>query len=447
MRKTIILSTIIIFLVQTIVLAIANNENTNPLQNKIHEASPGDTIKIGQGTFSGYFVIDKPITLIGDGWEKTAIVLNIDIDEIKEKLSKIDDPTTAKELIEEMKTELSQPLLFIKNTQDVKIQDIKFSIPCKPDGKTSNSAVVIKINNSKVQISRCAILGSLDNGIQIENDSDIQIDNTLVAAAWSTGIVIGEKSTKPSKVAIMNSDIRNCRYAGIRIRPDNNNVTISKCRISGAAWHGLRYDDASPKIHDNIFFGSARMGIYASGKTEANVRNNLFYDNDMGGMSCWFENKDLIEENTFIQNKQAGLAINGKSKTVVKKNIFFDNPIGIIADPISDNGQIFESDGNVDLEDNLFWKTDDVTKWLKSGNINAQDNSILTHKSGPIEMDPQFKSEEQKDFSLNGDSPVRELGIGAANLIPLESPWPIQPEETAIIPDGDTRDYNKWKTD
>ncbi|MCK4827804.1 hypothetical protein KA005_69390, partial [bacterium] len=29
--------------------------------------------------------------------------------------------------------------------------------------------------------------------------------------------------------------------------------------------------------------------------------------------------------------------------------------------------------------------------------------------------------------------------------IGFESPWPIQPEEAAIIPDGQTRDYRKWK--
>ena len=51
------------------------------------------------------------------------------------------------------------------------------------------------------------------------------------------------------------------------------------CR-SGTAWHGVRYDDASPTLTANHIFANARSGIYASGKTSAIIKDNLFTANE-----------------------------------------------------------------------------------------------------------------------------------------------------------------------
>jgi hypothetical protein len=45
-----------------------------------------------------------------------------------------------------------------------------------------------------------------------------------------------------------------------------------------------------------------------------------------------------------------------------------------------------------------------------------------------------------EDFSLKLDSPARRSGIGAADLLDSESPWPLQDEEIAIIPEDKTED-------
>ena len=34
--------------------------------------------------------------------------------------------------------------------------------------------------------------------------------------------------------------------------------------------------------------------------------------------------------------------------------------------------------------------------------------------------------------------------VGTTDVLPVECPWPVQPAERAMIPDGDTRDYSKW---
>jgi hypothetical protein len=59
--------------------------------------------------------------------------------------------------------------------------------------------------------------------------------------------------------------------------------------------------------------------------------------------------------------------------------------------------------------------------------------------------DPQFTDAVGDDFQLKLNSFARRDGIGAADPIPFASPWPLQPEEQAIIPDGETRDSRQWK--
>ena len=48
-------------------------------------------------------------------------------------------------------------------------------------------------------------------------------------------------------------------------------------------------------------------------------------------------------------------------------------------------------------------------------------------------------------FRLAADSPARQAHAGVADPIDVASPFAIQPEETGMIPDSDTRDYSKWK--
>jgi len=62
-----------------------------------------------------------------------------------------------------------------------------------------------------------------------------------------------------------------------------------------------------------------------------------------------------------------------------------------------------------------------------------------------LTIDLRFVAPQAKGFSLKADSPARQKGIGAAEPISFAGPWPLQPEELAIIPQGDTRDYRQWR--
>ena len=164
----------------------------------------------------------------------------------------------------------------------------------------------------------------------------------------------------------------------------------------------------------------------------------------MTGMSCWFQNRDVIEGNTFTGNQRAGLSVLGASKPIVRENIFFSEPNGVFCGDIGSNSKFAVSDGVVALQKNLFWNNEhNAARGLAK--TRTTEELVLDDQAGNVEMNPMLAGVERNDFSLMTNSPARRLAIGIADPIGFESPWPLQPEEVAIIPDGQTRDYRQWK--
>jgi len=413
------------------------------IQEAIDAADAGAVIRIGPGVYEETLKIDKQLTLAGAGWDKTTIKTASDLADAVDKAmrtlqfrmqeAKTDDQRNeiAAQFKAEFKEKYGRPTLLVSDTQGVVIRNLKLTSPGERLEGRSIAVPILEFSKAKASVSKCAVIGAPGDGIHILNGSDVEIRDSLVAAVWSTGIIVGERQGASSSLRLLDSELRNCHYAGICIRKGNDSASVKRCRISGAAWHGIRYDDCSPEIVGNRIYGNARCGIYASGKT------------------CWFQNRDTIEGNTFADNKQAGLSILGASEPVVRKNIFFSEPNGVLCGDIGSDSAFAVSDGIVKLEKNLFWNNEHmiVRRRVRTADSESKTEDIaLDKQAGNLEMDPMFADSAGRDFSLMSDSPARRLGTGVAEPIGFESPWPIQPEEAAIIPDSQTRDYRKWKT-
>jgi len=432
----------------------AVSEVPGVIQQRIDAAAPGATIKLEPGLYKERLTINKPITLEGAGWDKTVIVRErraiASSDEIESLMaqrvsaakSDAEREQIAAQVKKELTGEMSPVALSVENAQDVVIRGIKFTSPGAHVKGASMNLPLLKLDRSRVRLSGCAVIGGPGDGVHILNGSAAEIEKTLVAAVWGTGISVGPGQSE-SGVRIHDCDVRNCHYAGIRVARNGPETVIERCRISGAAWHGIRYDDTSPQILGNLIFGHARSGIYASGQTAATVKGNLFYANEMCGMSCWFQNKDRIEGNTFVSNKEAGLAIAGASKPLVYRNIFSTHPVAISLGNIGEDSPFAKSDGNVALQGNLLWGNEQDLQFRRDAN--TTEALAIGEDTGTLRVDPGFAAPGARDFPLRADSPARPKGIGAVSLIPVDSPWPLQPEELAIIPKGDTRDSRQWR--
>ncbi len=378
-------------------------EQGQSIQKAIDRAPDGARIVIGPGTFKETLAIGKSITLAGAGWDKTIIDAGTPArtPSAAEKIKFADDllaardPSEQMRLVEQFLHRDVVPTITVTSAKDVTLRGLKIKgIAPTSVGRLSGDALVV-FDDSKGSVIDCAVLGPYMNGIDVVNGSDVEIRHTLVAAMWGTGVAIGR-----GKAHLIEADVRNCYHRCITI--GSGGSIIEKCRISGSAWHGIRYDGCSPTILDNAIFGSARSGIYASGRTAATVRGNVFWKNEMDGMSCWFNDSDTVEGNTFVENRREGIAVLGDSSPKLAGNVFVSSPVGIDCGQIRQGGTEAGNPRPV-LKNNWFWKNDVNLKRLGEARPVGKDCT---------EADPKFVDAARQDFAMKDDSPARAANVG-----------------------------------
>ena len=420
------------------------------VQKAIDAAAPGAIVRVGPGVYSESLAIKKPVTLEGAGWEKTRIAPGVvwggsTEEAAREYRSKLKEAGGAVRKVREwLARKYGGPTLAVRGTDGVVVRGLTFTaLDAKGRGRTLAEAIV-ELERSRVRLEDCVVAGGEQHGVAITEGSEVELRRCLVAAVWRTGVVVGGKSGDEVRARIVDCDVRNCRYAGIRIGRTGGSTIVERCRVSGAAWHGIRYDDVSPVIAESLIFGNARCGIYASGRTEATVRGNVFFRNEMNGMSCWFHNRDRIEGDTFVGNLREGLSVLGASEPAVRRNIFHGNPVAIVSGPIKSDDDGAKLTGKPAFSGNLFSGNERICV-VHGPDWGEGEERELGAGTQSVTYDPQFRDADACDFGLAAESPARAAGIGVADPIPLESPWPLLPEEKAIIPDGETRDSRQWK--
>lgn len=399
---------------------MTKQENLNLIQVKdgdsiqaaIKSAKPHSTIRIAKGTFQESLIIDKPLTIEGEGWNQTILA-----------------PVYA-----------SNPKLpkstFVTNAKGVVIRNLQITISNYPKNQYHS---LLEVEGSGVTLEGCALLGPSANGLVIRKGSEVGMSNSLVAAVWGTGIrVAGKGESKASSLQLDRSVIRSCYHRCVTLGAGCDDSSITRSWISGSAWHGIRYDSASPTINHNYIGGNARSGIYASGTTKAKISHNVFEGNEMGGISCWFNNEDQIEANYFLNNRRESISAIGSSKPILKRNWFIRK-------------------GGVAVVCSFTQKDKNFGAPVLEGNLADHGVSPL-RKGEEIEESVEGISVLEKPHPRNfGESilipgllwPEGPLTPPVPNKDPIHRSklWPdLLPSELTIVPDGVSRNYQHWKT-
>ena len=402
------------------------------LQGAIDAAPAGSTLRVAAGVYREPVTVDKPLTIDGAGSADGTVVEAVATQRKHtdaEKLAfatKLDEVTDENQLAPLLRGYMAPRYAATVTIRSagVTLRHLAVQSATSTFDAGGVEALVRVDGGAGVRLDDCRLHGPARDGVVIANGATVEIGHSLVAGVWGTGVAVGRGAT----LRLTDSDVRNCYYAGVTLAGGDGS-TVERCRISGSAWHGVRYDDGAPTIAGNLIFGNARSGVYASGRTRATVRGNVFWRNGMDAVSCWGENADVVDRNTVVGNLREGVMVCGDARPTLSNNVFADNPVAVACTRVNTrNGPV--GDPQPTLTANRFWHNADDLKRLG-------DSAPLP--DGNEQADPRFATADKHDYAVPADATA-----GAAAVLAVESPWPVTAAERQMVPDGDTRDAGKW---
>jgi parallel beta-helix repeat protein len=378
------------------------------VQEAVDAAKPGDVVRVGPGTFDGAVRIDKPLTLVGTG--PTTTVLRADL-----ALAGRDG--------DDLETARMRPTLRVDGTSGVVVREVGLTGRAPPVRGAVRTDAIVLVRAGGARFEHCAVYGSGASGVLVGTDAEARLEHCLVASLASDGVVLRGK-----RMSLVDCDVRDCVHYGV-VFGRGTTGEVERCRLYGAQWHGVRYDDASPTIRGNAIFDNRRSGIYASGRTAATVEGNLFLRNTMSGVSCWTANGDAIRRNVFANGGREAVAVLGGSKPHLEGNVFLRNPTAVLSGKVAGQGA---QAGTLDLVGNWFWKNaDDASAPASEGTAVVPLDAKALDAGGNRREDPGLLPTDAGDLAWAKDAPARVAGAGADPLPSIASPWPADLGELA----------------
>ena len=282
------------------------------LQALIDDADPGDVITLTEGTYSGGVVIEKPLTIIGDGWPVVdgggeGIVFEVLAPDVT--IEHLIIRGSGDQLHKEdagISTELSHRIRIADN----RFEDVLFGIFIR---NTDGAEVVDNV------------IGAKD----------------LFVARRGDGIRLWETSD----ALVEGNDVRKGRDAIFWFTDD---ITVRDNHVSGGRYglHFMYSDHAV--VEGNVSEGNS-VGAFLMYSTDLTVRNNVFRENSgPGGYGVGLKDMDGLEAvgNRFVANRVGVYLDNSPSRVEEEHhfhhNVFAYNEVGILLRP--------------SVERNVFWE-------------------------------------------------------------------------------------------
>ncbi len=339
------------------------------IQDAVDAAEDGDTIRVYEGTYNENVVVDKTLTLIGNGSANTTI-----------------DGGGSEDVV--------------KISVDwVNITDF---------GITNGGGYGISVGGDHNKITNCNALGNSDHGIYLYSADYNEITNCNASSNTKSGIYLYGSYTFEDYSDY--NEITNCTVSynsehGICLKESGHNG-ITNCNVSYNSDDGIYLYRAKAEYNDiincNVSFNdgdgiylsgadynyiincnafSNKAGIYLSGTTTPNEYSDYNYiincnatNNDYSGISLYRANYNYIINCNATNNDRSGISINRDYNIIANCNAS-DNKYGIHLDgsPLyADHNIIANCNVTNNSEDGIYLK---MARYNNITNCNATNNS------------------------------------------------------------------------
>lgn len=269
---------------KTITVDVGGNGNYTTIQSAIDNASDGDTIHVWAGTYFENVIINKTISLIGNGTGNTTINGN-----------------GTGNVIEIVSDWVNVTGLYITNSS----QDI-------------NDAGIKLLSASNCSIKNNVIANNQQYGIYCYNSNNTRFENNKI------------KNNSNDGISAVNSNFN--KYIYNNITNNSRGIELSQC------------EDNS--IENNHFFYNRNDAIYFINSDFGKIMNNSLSENPRGIYS--YVSDYILFKNNTAWNNSDGMYIKTSHYNSIIDNTFRNNEIGIRIDSSMNNKFInnnFTNDG------------------------------------------------------------------------------------------------------
>jgi len=320
----------------------------NKIQDAIDNATEGDTIRVWEGTYEENVVVDKSVSLIGNGSEEVTI-----------------------------------------------------------DGGENGD--VVRITADWVNISGFLVMGSgsdgLDAGIRVESDNTIISNNSCSnngKGIWpdsSSHCTITDNTCKNNghgiylwesgHCTITNNTCNSNIYMGINIRNSNDcTVTNNTCNsnIAFDFSNGIQLDSSNHCTIENNTSQNNEWGIYLQGSSDNTLANNTCLSNNAFGIRLYSSNHCTITNNA-CTNNYGGIHLEGSSdNTLTNNTCFLNNAHGLSfiqsRDCLLENNTCENSKNAIRLRDSSYFTIENNT--MDEDGIYLTGNSLENYNTHTV---------------------------------------------------------------
>ncbi|MGH1363341.1 MAG: right-handed parallel beta-helix repeat-containing protein [Calditrichia bacterium] len=325
------------------------------LQSYVRRAKPNSLITLASGiyTLSSPLIIDKSISIEGEGMNKSLIVSSVTGNSIEIRNGAV---FKANMIGMELQSGQQGNLIYVDNGEiDVRKSSLKGALKPGSDGNSGCAVWFAKRSRGKLHTNQ---FSSNNIAVRISGSADPVISSNDMLNN-KVAIEIGESA----KSMIRGNRIKSNKLDGIQIigsaNPliDGNTITENK---RNGVW--LEMEKSGGTLRNNQILYSGEVGILLTGaakpsieknKVRFNTRGGLHYRENSGG-SC--QNNEIKEnkygikiannatpriwENQISQNKGDGIEIVNKAKPTINKNMISSNDADGISLVLDQNGGV-----------------------------------------------------------------------------------------------------------
>ena len=287
---------------ETIIVSMDGSGDYDNIQDAIDNATGGDTIRVWEGTYYENVVVDKTVSLAGNGSEETTIdggregnVVDIEADWVNMSgFSVTGSGGVFPDYNSGIKVISNHNRLFDNNC-------------------SNNYLCGIHLKNSNYNtLTNNTASDNGELGIYLWNSNDCTITNNTCSNN-SIGIFLSSSSD----CIIMNNKCSANDHYGISVDWDSSDCTIEKNICSSSDWAGI--DASSSTIENNICSNNSGSGISAYSST---ISNNICSNNSESGISA---DSSTISNNICSNNSGSGISADSST---ISNNICSNNSDG-----------------------------------------------------------------------------------------------------------------------